>query len=199
MPTPQWKFLIEGGSTGQVFTKISGADGDYAWATPSPGATLTGSLGQIAVLDGTGNAAGSANLTWTAAAQRLDIQAKSGEISFQIRSSIGDTMWTVLDTAGSPTITFGDSAGDAQGAYFVLDDVGGLISLQNSISGDAFSLDMVNHKTTSNVKHEASGDITITDHAKGLVLKDAQGTPHYWRVQLTAGALTVTDIGPSLP
>ena len=35
---------------------------------------------------------------------------------------------------------------------------------------------------------------------KGLVLKDTQGTPHYWRVTVsTSGVLTTTDLGTTSP
>lgn len=43
------------------------------------------------------------------------------------------------------------------------------------------------------------GDITIEDSAKGLILKDTQGTPHYWRIQVdNTGNLTTTDLGTSI-
>jgi hypothetical protein len=38
------------------------------------------------------------------------------------------------------------------------------------------------------------------DSAKGIVLKDNAGTPHYWRVTVSAaGALTTTDLGTTRP
>lgn len=43
-------------------------------------------------------------------------------------------------------------------------------------------------------------DFAVTDSAKGLVLKDTQATPHYWRVTVsTIGVLTTTDIGTTPP
>jgi hypothetical protein len=45
-----------------------------------------------------------------------------------------------------------------------------------------------------------SGDTVYTDAAKGIVLKDTQGTPHYWRVTISnLGILTTTDLGTTLP
>lgn len=44
------------------------------------------------------------------------------------------------------------------------------------------------------------GDIQCKTATKGLVLKDTQGTPHYWRVTVSnVGALVVTDLGTTAP
>jgi hypothetical protein len=43
-------------------------------------------------------------------------------------------------------------------------------------------------------------DVIVDDAARGLILKDAAGTPHYWRVTVSAaGALVITDLGTSIP
>lgn len=43
-------------------------------------------------------------------------------------------------------------------------------------------------------------DLIVNLATKGLVLKDTQGTPHYWRVTVdNTGTLVVTDLGTSLP
>lgn len=45
-----------------------------------------------------------------------------------------------------------------------------------------------------------NSDIAVEDNARGLILKDTQGTPHYWRVTVsTLGILTTSDLGTSLP
>lgn len=45
-----------------------------------------------------------------------------------------------------------------------------------------------------------SEDIRIDSGSRGLVLKDNQATPHYWRITVSnVGALIVTDIGTTLP
>jgi hypothetical protein len=63
----------------------------------------------------------------------------------------------------------------------------GALTSHSHAAGAATSLD-----TTS--------DVIIDLATKGLVLKDTQGTPHYWRVTIdTTGALTTTDIGTSKP
>jgi len=61
-----------------------------------------------------------------------------------------------------------------------------------------FEVDDANQKTTCNVKHQTTGDITIDDSAKGLLLKSPNG--HYWRGTISnAGAVTWTDTGTSPP
>lgn len=43
-------------------------------------------------------------------------------------------------------------------------------------------------------------DIVFTNATKGIILKDTQGTPHYWRVTVSnVGALVITDLGTSYP
>lgn len=47
---------------------------------------------------------------------------------------------------------------------------------------------------------DTTDDIVIDLATKGLVLKDTQGTPHYWRVTIsTTGSLTTTDLGTTKP
>lgn len=50
------------------------------------------------------------------------------------------------------------------------------------------------------VMKETTDDLVIDLATKGLVLKDTQTTPHYWRVTIsTTGALITTDLGTSKP
>lgn len=43
-------------------------------------------------------------------------------------------------------------------------------------------------------------DVIIDLATRGLVLKDTQATPHYWRVTIsTLGALVTTDLGTDIP
>lgn len=45
-----------------------------------------------------------------------------------------------------------------------------------------------------------NSDIVVESSSKGLILKDTQSTPHYWRITISnAGVLTTTDVGTSLP
>ena len=43
-------------------------------------------------------------------------------------------------------------------------------------------------------------DIAVEDNTRGIILKDTQATPHYWRITVTvAGVVTTADLGTSLP
>lgn len=47
---------------------------------------------------------------------------------------------------------------------------------------------------------QVRGDYTVLNASKGLVLKDAQATPHYWRVTISnVGAIVTTDLGTTPP
>ena len=49
-------------------------------------------------------------------------------------------------------------------------------------------------------KVDIPGDVIVDTATKGLVLKDTQGTPHYWRVTVSnVGALVITDLGTTKP
>lgn len=54
--------------------------------------------------------------------------------------------------------------------------------------------------TYPNPTRDRTKDIVFTDATKGIVLKDAAGTPHYWRITIdAAGTLITTDLGTSPP
>jgi len=43
-------------------------------------------------------------------------------------------------------------------------------------------------------------DIVFTNSSKGIILKDTQATPHYWRVTIdNTGTLVTTDLGTTYP
>ena len=47
---------------------------------------------------------------------------------------------------------------------------------------------------------DTTDDVIVDLATKGLVLKDTQGTPHYWRVTInTSGALVTSDLGTTKP
>lgn len=47
---------------------------------------------------------------------------------------------------------------------------------------------------------DTTDDVIVDDATNGLVLKDTQGTPHYWRVTVdNTGALVTTDLGTTKP
>lgn len=98
------------------------------------------------------------------------------------------------------TISDFDSAADARVAVHV-----GLAdphtqyqkeSEKDSASGYA-GLD-ASSRTTKGV--DTTDDLIVDLATKGLVLKDTQGTPHYWRVTISIlGVLTTTDLGTTKP
>jgi hypothetical protein len=71
-----------------------------------------------------------------------------------------------------------------------------VVSEKNAANGYA-GLD-ASSRTTKGV--DTTDDVVIDLATKGLVLKDTQGTPHYWRVTIsTLGVLTTTDLGTTKP
>lgn len=53
-------------------------------------------------------------------------------------------------------------------------------------------------RTTKGV--DTTDDLIVDNTVKGLVLKDPAGSPHYWRITITAaGALVITDLGTTKP
>jgi hypothetical protein len=45
-----------------------------------------------------------------------------------------------------------------------------------------------------------SEDLRVDSGSRGVILKDNQATPHYWRITISnVGVLIITDIGTSLP
>ena len=45
-----------------------------------------------------------------------------------------------------------------------------------------------------------TSDVIVDLATRGLVLKDTQGSPHYWRVTVSnVGALVVSDLGTGKP
>ncbi len=69
-------------------------------------------------------------------------------------------------------------------------------SEKNSASGYA-GLN-ASSRTTKGV--DTTDDLVIDLATKGLVLRDTQGTPHYWRVTISnVGAIVTTDLGTTKP
>lgn len=86
---------------------------------------------------------------------------------------------------GKPTTLSGYGITDAQN-----------ISGKNVANGYA-GLNAVT-RTTKGV--DAQDDLIVDLATKGLVLKDTQGTPHYWRITISnVGALVITDVGTTKP
>jgi len=47
---------------------------------------------------------------------------------------------------------------------------------------------------------DTTDDLIVDSATKGLVLKDTQATPHYWRITVNnVGVLVITDLGTTKP
>lgn len=96
-------------------------------------------------------------------------------------------VFSTLNIGPDGSIVHNDSAGLQGGAadeFYHLDEAD-----YNALAGT---------RTTKGV--EASDDLVVLDSAKGLVLKDTQSPPHYWRIKVnTSGVLTSTDLGTTAP
>jgi len=67
---------------------------------------------------------------------------------------------------------------------------------KNAINGYAG----LNASTRTTKGVDTTDDVIIDLATKGLVLKDTQGTPHYWRITIsTVGVLVITDLGTTKP
>ena len=101
-----------------------------------------------------------------------------------INSIATGVAWTLI--TGTPTSLAG---------YGITDPVE-LTTNKNNASGYA-GLNSVS-RTTKGV--DTTDDVIVDSSAKGLVLKDTAGTPHYWRISVsTLGVITATDLGTTKP
>jgi len=69
---------------------------------------------------------------------------------------------------------------------------------------ESYHLTAAQHTEATNARSsrgvDTVDDVIIDLAAKGLVLKDTQATPHYWRVTIsTLGILTTSDLGTTKP
>ena len=79
-----------------------------------------------------------------------------------------------------------------------------LNGIQGGVTGEYYHLSGALLSVISGArltKSTQSADDTVIDSAsKGLVLKDSQATPHYWRITInTLGVLVITDLGTIIP
>jgi hypothetical protein len=106
------------------------------------------------------------------------------KMRFILNNNLIVTTWANI--TGTPTTLAG---------YGITDSVE-FSTNKNNASGYA-GLNSVS-RTTKGV--DTTDDLVVDLTTKGLVLKDNAGTPHYWRVTVSAaGALVVTDIGTTKP
>lgn len=105
-------------------------------------------------------------------------------LRFLVNDLLVSISWAVI--TGKPTTLAG---------YGITDPVE-LTTNKNAVSGYA-GLNTAS-RTTKGV--DTTDDVIIDLATKGLVLKDTQGTPHYWRLSVsTLGVITTTDLGTTKP
>lgn len=98
-------------------------------------------------------------------------------------NSATSVAWSII--TGTPTTLAGYGITDAQAS-----------SAKNAANGYA-GLNAAS-RTTKGV--DTTDDLIVDLATKGLVLKDTQGTPHYWRITISnVGALVITDLGTTKP
>ena len=62
------------------------------------------------------------------------------------------------------------------------------------------TLRLIARTLNSKADRVSTDHLVFDDATKGVVLKDTQATPHYWRVTVSnVGALIVTDLGTTRP
>jgi peptidoglycan hydrolase-like protein with peptidoglycan-binding domain len=102
-----------------------------------------------------------------------DVWLDTATYTFKYCSSIGPVVWTALPATGSELTANKNAANGYAGL--------------NSVS-----------RITKGV--DTTDDVIIDLATKGLVLKDTQGSPHYWRLSVsTLGVLVTTDLGTTKP
>lgn len=103
---------------------------------------------------------------------------------------------------GDPVISMRAATADAQPFLSISNaglrfGAGGATSVDVTLSrGAANRLDL----SAADHLQIPSGDLRFDSATNGIILKDAAGTPHYWRVTVDAtGALVTIDLGTNLP
>ncbi len=105
-----------------------------------------------------------------------------------------------LGSSDSPTFVTVKCSGltDAYIPYHV-NDTTGLANGPTKTNVDS-AVSLKHTQGTDTILGVQTSDVALNDATKGLILKDTQGTPHYWRVTVSnLGALVISDLGTSLP
>jgi len=211
--------LTVSGVVGPAYTATVGHDQDLR-TTGAPtfgGLTITGSVSVNGTVDGRDVSADGTKLDGIEAGATADqtaaeiltaIKTVDGAGSgldadlFDAQSGAFYLAWA--NFTGTPTTLAGygitDAASDAELAAHeaAADPHTGYQreSEKNAASGYA-GLNS-SSRTTKGV--DTTDDVIVDSATKGLVLKDTQGTPHYWRVTVNnSGALVTTDLGTTKP
>lgn len=101
-------------------------------------------------------------------------------------------LWNNINFTGSNITDIGSRAHNS------------LQSFQGGSGGEYYHLTSGQHTETTAARStrgvDTSDDVIVDDSTQGLVLKDTQGTPHYWRITVdNTGTLVITDLGTTKP
>lgn len=123
-------------------------------------------------------------------AQYVTAAAHAGLSSEVVATAAGVALIDDADaTAQRTTLGLGTMATEAAASYQA-------VATEDAANGYA-GLNAASRITKGAI---TTDDLIVNDSTKGLVLKDAAGTPHFWRVGVdTLGALTTADLGTSPP
>ena len=132
-------------------------------------------------------------MTDRALLQTLETTGSAGQVPIRQAASPG-LAWGA-SPGGPPS---GPAGGDLAGTY---PNPTGAATLERTANKDAVSgyagLNAAS-RTTKGI--DGTDDLIVDLATKGLVIKDTQGTPHYWRVSISVlGVLITTDLGTVKP
>lgn len=154
---------------------------------------------------------GATNLSYTASTRVLASDTgtdatlplvTSGDAGLAPASGGGTTNFLRADaTWAAPTATVADGdKGDitiSSGVWNIDAATVGITELSASATASASVFLRGDNKWS---RIDTTEDLIVDLATKGLVLKDTQGTPHYWRVTISnTGALVTTDLGTTKP
>jgi hypothetical protein len=148
--------------------------------------TITGKPTTLAGYGITDAQALDSDLTAVAGLASNGLVARTGTGTMATRTITGTALKVTVSNgdgvAGNPTI-----------------DLGINVELKtNKDSASGYAGLSAQSRITKGVK--TTDDVIIDLATKGLVLKDTQGTPHYWRVTINnVGTLVTTDLGTTAP
>jgi len=136
-------------------------------------------------------------------AAALTVNAEGG---LYIENTLGDIIIEPLQEADGNGFNVNITASDGFDSGATARDGGNIIltpglAVNGGIDGGVAIATTPSEKLSVGGRiRSTNSDIVVEDNARGIILKDTQGTPHYWRITVTtSGVLQTADLGTSLP